>query len=101
MKCLSKNLLAGGIASLLIMTAAGTLCGASVTVLREGPPEGGRESAVVQDAADSDGKQRLFAPRKARDKSESGSESDTRSRPAKMERYKPYQEGVGEKRTRP
>jgi hypothetical protein len=98
MKCLNQILRIGGIASLLMMTAAGTLYGASVTVLREGSPEGGRESAVIQDSVSRDGNQLTFAPQKLRSKNESGTTSDAENRPVKMERYQPYQEGVGERK---
>jgi|GEM_PF-1906968 len=101
MKCLNKILRIGGIASLLMMTAAGTLYGASVTMHREGSPEGGRESAVIQDSERRDRNQLRFAPQKLRSKNESGTASDAENRPATMERYQPYQEGVGERKVRP
>ncbi|MEW6334464.1 MAG: hypothetical protein AB1558_09355 [Thermodesulfobacteriota bacterium] len=100
MKSLHKILRIGCIAALLTITAAGTLCGASVTVLREGPPESGRENAFIQDSASSDENQLRFAPQRLRSKPESGTASDAENRPVKMERYQPYQEGVGERKTR-
>ncbi len=82
----------------LIMIFLGTVYGASVTMQREGALQKDRESAVAKNDVNRDGNQLKFSPQRLRDKSDSGIESEAGNHSVKMERYKPYQEGEGERK---
>ena len=86
------------ITSLLIMIFFGTVYGSSVTMQREGDLQKGQESAVAKNDVNMDGNQLKFAPQRLKDKIDSGMESETGRHSVKMERYKPYQEGEGERK---
>lgn len=88
------------IPSFLSMAFLGTVYGASVTMQREGTLQNGQESTVVKDPVNMDVNQIEFTPRKLKDKSGSGMESDAGNRSVSMERYKPYREGEGERKIR-
>jgi hypothetical protein len=87
----------GVITSLTIMVFLGASYGATVTVQREGALQGGQESTVARDSVNDDNRF-TFVPQRLNNKSDSVVESDTGRRAAKMERYKPYQEGEGERK---
>ena len=86
------------ITSFMIMMFFGTVYGASVTMQREGALQKGQESAVAKNDVNRDGDQLKFTPQRLRDKNDSGMESETGSHSVRMERYKPYQEGEGERK---
>lgn len=86
------------ITSLMITMCLGTVYGASVTVQREGAIQGDQESVVVKGNVNVDGNQLKFAPQRLRDKSDAAIESDTGRLSVKMERYKMYHEGEGERK---
>ena len=82
----------------LIMIFFGTVYGASVTMQREGALQKDRESAVAKNDVNMDGNQLKFAPQRLKNKSDSAIESDAGRQSVKMERYKPYQVGEGERK---
>lgn len=88
------------IPSLLNMVFLGTVYGASVTMQHEGSIQNGQESTVVKDPVNMDGNQLKFTPQKLKNKSDSGMESDAGNQSVRMERYKPYREGEGERKIR-
>jgi len=88
------------ITSLMIMMFFGTIYGASVTMQREAGLQTGQESAVAKDDVNRDGNQLTFSPLRLKNKMDSGMESDTGNPSVKKERYKPYQEGEGERKIR-
>jgi hypothetical protein len=86
------------ITSLMIMMFLGTVYGASMTIQREDALQKSQESSVSKNDVAVDGNQLKFTPQRLRDKSDSGMESETGNHSVKMERYKPYQEGEGERK---
>jgi hypothetical protein len=86
------------ITSFFIMMFAGTVYGASVTMQREGTLQNGQESAVAKSNLNADGNQLKLAPQRLRDKNTPGMESETGRHSVRMERYKPYKEGEGERK---
>ena len=98
MKKIKLSFYIGSITLLWIMICFGTVYGSSVTMQREGALPKGQESAVLKNDVVMDGDQLKFTSRKSRDKSDSAMESETGSRSVKMERYKPYKEGEGERK---
>jgi hypothetical protein len=100
MKQMKSLFYIGVIASLMIMMFIGTVHGVSVTVQREGAIQGDQEGVVVKDNVKTDGHQLKFAPQRLKNKSDAGMESDAGNQSVRMERYKPYQEGEGERKIR-
>jgi len=98
MKQLKPLLYIGVIPSFLIMMFLGTVYGASVTMQREGALRNGQESAVTKDDVNRDGNQLTFSPLRLKNISDSGRESGADNPTSKMERYRPYQEGEGERK---
>ena len=88
------------IPSFLIMMFLGTVYGGSVTMQREAGLQAGQESAVTKDTANGEGNQLTFSPQRLKNKTDSGMKADAGNRSVKMERYKPYQEGEGERKIR-
>jgi hypothetical protein len=88
----------GVITSLMIMMFLGTVYGASVTMQCEGALQNGQESTVSKNNVNMDGNQLKLAPQRLKNKNDSGMESETVSQSVKMERYKPYKEGEGERK---
>lgn len=88
------------ITSLMIIMFFGSVHGASVTIQREGALQKDQESVVSKNDMRMDGNQPKFTPQRLRDKNDSGRESQTGSPSVRMERYKPYQEGEGEGKTK-
>lgn len=88
------------IPSLLIMMFLGTVYGASVTMQSEGALQNSQESTVSKNDVNMDGNQLKLAPQRLKNKSDSGMESDTGSPLVRMERYKPYKEGEGKRKTK-
>ena len=88
------------VTSLMIMMSLGTVYGASVTMQREAGLQTGQESAVAKDNVNRDGNQLTFSPQRLKNKMDSGMESDAGNQSVRMERYKPYQEGEGERKIR-
>jgi hypothetical protein len=86
------------ITSLMIIMFFGSVHGASVTIQREGALQEVQESVVSKNDVRMDGNQPKFTPQRLRDKNDSGRESQTGSASVRMERYKPYQEGEGERK---
>jgi hypothetical protein len=86
------------ITSLMIMMFLGTVYGTSVTMQREGALQNGQESTVSKDNVNMDGNQLKLAPQRLKNKNDSGTESETVSQSVRMERYKPYKEGEGERK---
>ena len=86
------------ITSLMIMMPLGTVYGASVTMQREEGLQKGQESAVAKDNVNRDGNQLTFSPQRLKNKNDSGMESDADNPSVKKERYKPYEEGQGERK---
>ncbi len=86
------------ITSFLIMMFSGTGYGASVIMQREGALQNGQESAVAKSNLNTDGNQLKFAPQRLKDKNTPGMESETGDHSVRMERYKPYKEGEGERK---
>jgi len=82
----------------LIMIFFGTVYGSSVTMQREGDLQKGQESAVAKGNVNMDGNQLKFTPERLKDKNDSDMESETGRHSVRMERYKPYQEGEGERK---
>ncbi len=82
----------------MITMCLGTLYGASVTAQREDAFQKGQEGAVSTDNVNRDGNQLRLAPRKLKDKTDPGMESLSGLHTVKMERYKPYHEGEGERK---
>ena len=100
MRHMKKIFYIGVIPSFLVMMFLGTLYGASVTMHREGSLQDGQESAVTEDHVNRALNQPTFAPQSVKDKTDPGAESGTANRSVKMERYKPYREGEGERKIR-
>jgi K+-transporting ATPase c subunit len=90
------------IPSLLIMMLSGTVYGASVTLQGEGALQNGQGSGstVSKNDVNRDGNQLILAPQKLKNRSDSGMESETGSQSVRMERYKSYKEGEGERKIR-
>jgi hypothetical protein len=88
----------GVMTSLTIMVFLGVSYGATVTVQREGALQGGQESAIVRDSVNKDDNRLTFAPQRLNERSDSFVESETGRHSVKMERYKPYKEGEGERK---
>jgi hypothetical protein len=88
------------IPSFLSMVFLGSLYGASVTFLQEGSLHDSQEGAVANNHVKADGNQLKFAPQGLKNKSDSGKESGDRYPSVRRERYKPYQEGEGERKVR-
>ena len=86
------------ITSLIIIMSLGTVYSASVTLQREEGLQKGQENAVEKDDVNRDGNQLTFSPQRLKNKSDSGMESDAGDPSVKRERYKPYQEGGGERK---
>jgi hypothetical protein len=83
---------------LWIMMYFATVYGSSVTMKREGGLQKSQEIAVAKDDVNRDGNQPTFSPLRLKNKTDSGMESDTGNPSVRMERYKPYQEGEGERK---
>jgi hypothetical protein len=83
---------------LMIMMFLGAVYGASVTMQREGALQNGQESTVLKNNVNMDGNQLKLAPQRLKNKNDSGMESETVSQSVRMERYKPYKEGEGERK---
>ena len=86
------------IPSLLIMMLSRTVYGTSVTMQREGALQNGQESTVLKNDVNMDGNQLKLAPQRLKNRSDSGMESETGSQSVRMERYKSYKEGEGERK---
>lgn len=86
------------ITSLMIITFFGSVHGAPVTIQREGALQKGQESVFSNNDMRMDGNQPKFTPERLRDKNDSGRESQAGSPSVRIERYKPYQEGEGERK---
>lgn len=87
------------IPSLLIMMLSGTVYSASVTLQREGALQNGQESTVSKNDVNRDGNRLVLAPQRLKNRSDSGiMESETSSQSVRMERYKSYKEGEGERK---
>lgn len=86
------------ITSLMIILFLGTVYGASVTMQRESALQNGQESTVANYIMKIDGNQLKLAPQRVKDKNDSGMESETGKQSVRMERYKPYKEGEGERK---
>lgn len=84
--------------SLMIMMCLGTVYGGSVTVQHEDALQQGQEVGVSTNNVNRDDNQLRLAPRRLKDKTDPGRESSTGSPSVRMERYKPYQEGEGERK---
>jgi len=82
---------------LWIMVYFTTVYGASVTMQREGGLKS-QEIAVAKEDVNRDGNQPTFSPLRLKNKTDSGMESDTGNPSVKVERYKPYKEGEGERK---
>lgn len=100
MKQLKSIIGISAIASVLILMYLGTVYGGSVTMQREGAPQGGQESTVAKNNGDMDRNPMKFTPRKQKNKDDSGRESEEGDRPVSFQRYKPYTEGEGEKKVK-
>jgi hypothetical protein len=98
MKTIKLSFYVSLITLLWIMIYFGTVYGSSVIIQREGALQKGQESAVSKNDVAMDGNQLKFTPQRLRDKSDFGMESETGSHSVKMERYKSYQEGEGERK---
>jgi hypothetical protein len=83
---------------LWIMMYFGNVYGSSVTMQREGALQKGQENVVEKSDVNITGNQPKFTPQRLRDKSDSAMESQAGSPSVRMERYKPYQEGEGERK---
>lgn len=88
------------IPSLLIMMLSGTVYGASVTLQREGALQNGQESTVSKSDVNRDGNQLILAPQRLKNRSDSGMESETGRQSVRMDRYKSYKEGEGDRKIR-
>lgn len=86
------------IPSLLIMMFSGTVYGASVTMQREGALQNDQESTVSKNDVNMDGNQLKLAPQRLKNRGDSGMEPETGSQAVRMERYKSYKEGEGERK---
>jgi len=86
------------IQSLLIMMLSGSAYGASVTMQREGALQNGQESTVSRNDVNMDGIQLKLSPQRLKNRSDSGMESENGSQVMRMERYKSYKEGEGERK---
>lgn len=100
MKRMKSILYISVIPSILIMVFLGTVYGGSVTVQRETGLQTGQESTVTKGDVNKDGDRLTFSPQRLKIKIDSGRESEADSRMVKTERYKPYQQGEGERKTR-
>ncbi|MBA4421689.1 MAG: hypothetical protein C0390_01160 [Syntrophus sp. (in: bacteria)] len=100
MKRMTSLIYTSVIPSFLITVFLGTVYGASMTMQREGGLQNGQESTVAKDDVYRDGSQLTFSPLRLKNKSDSGRESGADSPSVKMERYKPYQKGEGERKIR-
>lgn len=87
--------------SFLMMVFFGTVHGGSVTMQREAGLQTSQKSAVTKGDAVTDKASAplTFSPLRLKNKIDSGGESAD-SRTVKRERYKPYQQGEGESKTR-
>jgi hypothetical protein len=83
---------------LWIMMYFGNVYGSSVTMQREGALQKGQESPVEKNDVNIAGNQPKFTPQRLRDKNDSAMESQAGSPSVRMERYKPYQVGEGERK---
>jgi hypothetical protein len=88
------------ITSFLNMVFLGTVYGASVAMHREGSLQNGQNGTLADNHVKTDGNQLRFAPQGLKKKSDAGVESDAGNPSVRMERYKPYQEGEGERKVR-
>jgi hypothetical protein len=85
---------------LTIMMLLGTAHSASVTMQSEVAIQKGQECEALKNDVTLDESQSKFTPQKSRDKNSSVVESETGRHSMKMERYKPYSEGEGERKIR-
>jgi len=83
---------------LWIMMVFGNVYGSSVTMQREGAPQIGQEGAVEKNDVNIVGNKPKFTPQRLRDKSDVAMESQAGSPSVRMQRYKPSQEGEGERK---
>jgi hypothetical protein len=83
---------------LWIMMYFGNVYASSVTMQREGALQKGQESAVEKNDVNMADNQLKFTPQRSRDKSDSAMESQAGRPSVRMERYKPSQEGEGERK---
>jgi hypothetical protein len=97
MKKIKSIIYFGMASSLTILVFLATVSGASVTVQREGALQNDQESLVVTNDVIVDGNQLTFSPRQLKNKTDFGMES-AGNQPVTRERYKPYQEGEGERK---
>ena len=88
------------IPSFLILVFLGSLYGASVTFHQEGSLQNSLEDTVGNNHVKADDNQFKFAPQGLKNKSDSGKESGDRNLSVRRERYKPYQEGEGERKVK-
>jgi hypothetical protein len=88
------------IPSFLILVFVGSLYGASVTILQEGSLQYSQEGTAANDHVKANDNQLKFAPQGLTNKSDSGTESGDRNLSVRRERYKPYQEGEGERKVK-
>lgn len=86
------------ITSFSVMIFSGTVYGASVTMQREGALQNGQESVVAKSNLNTDVNQLKLAPQRLREKNTPGMESETGGHSMRMERYKPYKDGEGERK---
>lgn len=100
MKRMKSILYISLIPAFLGMMFLGTVSGASVTMQREAGLQTGQESVAAKGDANRDGNPLTFSPLKSKNKMDSGRESEADNRAVITERYKPYQEGEGERKTR-
>jgi hypothetical protein len=98
MKQLKSVFFMSVITSFMIMMFFGTVYGATVTMQREGAPQSGQESTVLKNDVNITDNQLKLAPQRLKDKNDSGMESEAGNRSVKMEQYKPYKEGEGERK---
>lgn len=86
------------IPSLLIMMFSGTAYGDSVTMQLEGALQNGQKSTVSKNDMNTDSNQLKMAPQSLKNRSDSGMEPETGKQAVRMERYKSYKEGEGERK---
>ena len=100
MKKIKKSFYFSLITLLWIMTYFGPVYGSAVTMQREGALQKGKESAVEKNDVNTAGNKPMFTPQRLRDKSDSAMESQADSTSVRMQRYKPSQEGEGERKVK-
>jgi hypothetical protein len=96
-----KSLFCMGIIPLfVIMMFSGPVYGDSVTMQREGAPQNGQENTVLKNNVNIADNQLKFAPQRLKNKNDSDMESQAGDRSVRMEQYKPYKEGEGERKVK-